>query len=120
MQQESAPSLFEEPSIEEQAQQQIIEKTQKGDLFDKKERLEVVKNLSDQHRFFHNQLEFIEVFKERGGFDIAVGNPPWLKIQFEEKGLMSEVFPELDIRKTTAPEIRKLQASFLKHKFSKI
>ena len=66
-----------------------------------------------QHRFFHNQLEFIEVFKERGGFDIAVGNPPWLKIQFEEKGLMSEVFPELDIRKTTAPEIRKLQASFL-------
>ena len=64
--------------------------------------------------FFHYQLEFIEVFKERGGFDVAVGNPPWLKVTFEEKGLMSEVFPELDIRKTSAPQVRKLQENFLK------
>jgi hypothetical protein len=106
-------SLFEEPTVREQAQQQIIEKTQKGDLFDNKERLEEVKNLSTLHRFFHNQLEFIEVFKERGGFDLIVGNPPWIKLQFEEKGLMSEVFPELLIRKVSAPKVRKLQGSFL-------
>ena len=66
-----------------------------------------------QYRYFHYQLEFIEVFRERGGFDVAVGNPPWLKLQFEEKGIMSEVFPELQIRKVSAPQVRKLQEAFL-------
>jgi hypothetical protein len=76
-------------------------------------RSQVVQKLSEQYRFFHYQLEFIEVFIERGGFDVAVGNPPWLKLQFEEKGLMSEVFPELEIRKVSAPQVRKLQTAFL-------
>ncbi len=76
-------------------------------------RLRIVKTMADQYRYFHYQLEFIEVFRERGGFDVAVGNPPWLKLQFEEKGLMSEVFPELQIRKVSAPEVRKLQEAFL-------
>ena len=89
--------MFEEPSVGEQAQQQIIAKTQKGDLFDNKERLEEVKSLSAQHRFFHNQLEFIEVFKERGGFDLINGNPPWLKITFEAKSIISERRPEVEI-----------------------
>ena len=83
------------------------------------ERSKLVNKLADQYKFFHNQLEFIEVFKERGGFDIAVGNPPWLKLQFEEKGLMSELFPELSIRKISAPKVRKLQNEFLANKAQK-
>ena len=39
-QSEAQPSLFEEPTVGAQAQKQIIEKTQKGDLFYNKERLE--------------------------------------------------------------------------------
>jgi hypothetical protein len=105
--------VLEEPSVKEQAQQQIIEKTQQSDLFDNKERLQEVKHLAETQRFFHNQLEFVEVYKERGGFDLALGNPPWLKLQFEEKGLMSERFPELMIRKVSAPQVRKLQESYL-------
>lgn len=111
--QEAQPSLFEEPSVAVQAQQQIIEKTQKGDLFDNKERLQEVKNLSAQHHFFHNQLEFIEVFKERGGFDVIVGNPPWLKIIFDEKGIVSEVFPEIQIQKIPATEMVDLRNRYL-------
>lgn len=106
-------------SVGSQAQQMIIDKTQQSNLFDNKERLEEVRALSNQHRFFHSQLEFIEVFKDRGGFDIAVGNPPWLKLQFEEKGLMSETFPELFIRKVSAPKVRELQNSYLKIKKQK-
>lgn len=105
--------VLEEPSVKEQAQQQIIDKTQQSDLFDNKDRLQEVKQLAETHRFFHNQLEFVEVYKERGGFDLALGNPPWLKLQFEEKGLMSERFPELMIRKVSAPQVRKLQESYL-------
>lgn len=76
-------------------------------------RSELVLRYARQYKFFHYELEFIEVFREQNGFDVAVGNPPWLKIAFEEKGLMSEIYPELEIRKVTAPQVKKLQADFL-------
>lgn len=106
--QEAQPYLFEEPSVGEQAQQQIIAKTQKGDLFDNKERLEEVKSLSIQHHFFHNQLEFIEVFKERGGFDLISGNPPWVNIEMDEAGVVSEKFPEVFVQKMSTSQIKNL------------
>ena len=37
-----------------------------------------------QYRFFHWPLEFPNVFhRERPGFDVVVGNPPWNKVKFE-------------------------------------
>lgn len=86
---------------------------QSSDSLFENERANLVAKYAEQYKFFHYELEFIEVFRERNGFDVAVGNPPWLKIAFEEKGLMSEIFPELEIRKVTAPQVKKLQAEFL-------
>ena len=111
---EAQLSLMEEPSVNEQAQQQIITKTQKADLFDNKERLEEVKHLSNQHRFFHNQLEFIEVFKEHGGFDVIVGNPPWVNITMDEAGILSESNPEIFIRKFSAPKVKLIVQDILR------
>ncbi len=98
---------------EQSIKEQIRKKAKAGTLFDDDRRIKNIEALAQQHRFFHNEIEFIEVFKERGGFDVIVGNPPWLKIQFEEKGIMSESFPELEIRKTTASKVRKLQENFM-------
>jgi hypothetical protein len=39
--------------------------------------LSTVAELAREYRFFHWQLEFEEVFA-RGGFDVALGNPPWI------------------------------------------
>ena len=40
--------------------------------------------LAAQYRFFHWPLEFPGVFhRERPGFDVVVGNPPWNKVKFE-------------------------------------
>ncbi len=108
--------VLEEPSVKELAQQQIIEKTQQSDLFDNKERLQEVKHLAEMHRFFHNQLEFIEVFKERGGFDVIVGNPPWVSIELDETGIISESNPEIYIRKHSAPEVKKIAQIILEEK----
>ena len=78
------------------------------------ERLTRVRDYASRYRFFHNELEFFEVFKERGGFDVIVGNPPWVKLQFEEKDIIAEKFPEVVIKKDSASEVRKKQAEFFK------
>ena len=70
-------------------------------------RLQLVREASSTYRFFHPQLEFIEVFKERGGFDVVVGNPPWVKLEFEESGIVGESHPEVLLRKVSAPDVRK-------------
>lgn len=46
---------------------------------------------ADKNKFFHWELEFPEVFIE-GGFDIAIGNPPYVEcsaIPFEKLDLMT-------------------------------
>jgi hypothetical protein len=49
------------------------------ELLKKNERLRIVSDVSDDIRFHHWELRFAELFAERGGFDIIVGNPPWVK-----------------------------------------
>jgi hypothetical protein len=90
----------------------IKESTDRANLFDNNERLTLVSQMANKYFFFHPQLEFLEVFWERGGFDLIAGNPPWLKLQFEEKGIISEKFPEVEIKKASAPQVRRLQDEF--------
>lgn len=100
--------------VRNQIEKQLTEALRKSaaSLFEN-ERAILVRRYSEQYRFFHYELEFIEVFREKNGFDLAVGNPPWIKVAFEEKGLISELFPEVEIRKTTAPQVRRMQSDFM-------
>lgn len=99
---------------------QIVAKTQeemltaahgKTNLFsdDDPLRLKIVCRLAERYRFFHPMLEFIEVFWLRDGFDVICGNPPWLKLEFDEQGILSEKYPEVAIRKVSAPDARKMR-----------
>jgi hypothetical protein len=98
----------------------IIQYTDSEELFSEdKKRLLLIQEYNKQYHFFHPQLEFLEVFWERGGFDLVTGNPPWLKIQFEEKGIISEKFPEVAIRNLSAPKVRNMQNQFLDDKWMK-
>lgn len=103
---------------------QIVAKTQeemltaahgKTNLFsdDDPLRLKIVCRLSERYRFFHPMLEFIEVFWLRDGFDIICGNPPWLKLEFDEKGIISEKFPEVEIRNIGSADVRKDISKYL-------
>ncbi|MBS1636195.1 MAG: hypothetical protein JST26_09780 [Bacteroidetes bacterium] len=94
---EDAPKIFEEV---------VIEYAERKDLFDENQRLKIVGELSNRYYFFHPQLEFLEVFWERGGFDLIAGNPPWVNIEMDEGGILSEGYPEYNIRDFSAPEIR--------------
>jgi|LSQX01.3.fsa_nt_gb hypothetical protein len=95
---------------EKQIAEQLREST--SSLFEN-ERAERVKKYAKQYKFFHYELEFIEVFRENNGFDVAVGNPPWIKLEFKEMDIMSEVFPEFSIRRMRGPEVRLLRDNFM-------
>lgn len=85
-----------------------------GDLF-KNARTPIVEELANRYHFFHPQLEFIEVFWLRDGFDIICGNPPWIKLEFDEKDIISELYPEVLIRRVSSPLVREMKVSIFKN-----
>lgn len=54
--------------------------------------LNTVREVADEQGFLHWDLDFAAVFA-RGGFDLQVGNPPWVRPLSEMDGLYSEVDP---------------------------
>ncbi|MEV4251832.1 class I SAM-dependent DNA methyltransferase [Spirillospora sp. NPDC049652] len=54
--------------------------------------LHVAKELADTQGFFHWELQFAQVF-QRGGFDLQVGNPPWVRPDWEEDVILAELEP---------------------------
>ncbi|END7171895.1 class I SAM-dependent DNA methyltransferase [Salmonella enterica subsp. enterica] len=74
-------------------------------LFRHLPRLAIVDALKKQHRFFHWDLEFCDLFAERGGFDLMLGNPPWLKVEWQEAGVLGDYEPEFVLRKLSASKL---------------
>ncbi|MFE4665235.1 Eco57I restriction-modification methylase domain-containing protein [Streptomyces sp. NPDC056716] len=69
-----------------------------------------IERLSGEYRFFHWHLEFPDVFHVpgdlaavgvdpvtgwAGGFDCVLGNPPWDRLEFEDKKYFSAVAPSI-------------------------
>lgn len=67
-------------------------------------RLALSKQIAEAQHFMHWELEFADVFAERGGFDFVIGNPPWIKIQWNEQGVLSDKNPMFAVKKLTANE----------------
>jgi hypothetical protein len=54
--------------------------------------LTVTQSIADAQGFFHWELDFAPVFA-RGGFDLQVGNPPWVRPDWDEAGVLAEFDP---------------------------
>jgi hypothetical protein len=79
-------------------------------------RLKQVLALGQQHRFFHWELDFADLFEDQGGFDLILGNPPWVKVEWNEGGVMGDCEPLFILREIPAPEMRILREGiFVKH-----
>ena len=72
-------------------------------------RVKVVEGIAAQRRFMHWELCFADVFAQRGGFDLILGNPPWLKVEWNESGVLGEFNPLFAIRKATATDLTRLR-----------
>lgn len=80
-------------------------------------RLALVKEIAEKQRFMHWELEFADVFAEHGGFDLILGNPPWIKIEWQEQFIISEKQPLFAIRKDfTATQVADMRLFTLKNK----
>lgn len=106
-------SLIDEVQPDLTAQQVQLQQvlTAKGELhlpslYQQFPRLGLVKTLSDRYKFFHWELTFADVFKDKGGFDIMLGNPPWLKVEWNESGVLGDYDPAFIIKKLSATKLR--------------
>ncbi|PKO70217.1 MAG: N-6 DNA methylase [Betaproteobacteria bacterium HGW-Betaproteobacteria-16] len=73
-------------------------------------RVAVVERITEEQRFVHWELCFADVLLRRGGFDLILGNPPWLKVEWNEAGILGECNPVFAIRKISASDLAKLRA----------
>ncbi|GAA1830292.1 Eco57I restriction-modification methylase domain-containing protein [Agromyces salentinus] len=62
------------------------------DLVESTPWLRAVEQIAAQQGFFHWELDFATVF-ERGGFDLQVGNPPWVRPRSDVDALLAEGDP---------------------------
>ncbi|OLO51836.1 restriction endonuclease subunit M [Actinomyces oris] len=61
-------------------------------VIDEHEWLTVVRNVAEVQGFFHWELDFATVFA-RGGFDLQVGNPPWVRPDVSVETLLADGDP---------------------------
>ena len=69
-------------------------------LFEQLPRLKFVDELANRRHFHHWELAFADVFyaehadgRPRGGFDLVLGNPPWIKVEWKEAGVLGDFDP---------------------------
>ncbi|MCP4119755.1 MAG: hypothetical protein GY737_31020 [Desulfobacteraceae bacterium] len=72
-------------------------------------RLKEVAKIAERQRFLHWELEFADIFEDHGGFDLMLGNPPWLKVEWNEGGILGDKDPEFVLRKISASNLAKFR-----------
>lgn len=53
----------------------------------------VVREIAEEQGFLHWELDFAHAFAEGGGFDLQVGNPPWVRPEWKENPVLAEFDP---------------------------
>ena len=72
-------------------------------------------SLAQQEAAWHWELEFSSVFADRGGFDLQVGNPPWVRPRWEDDVILAEIDPWFGVTelKAETPQVRKRKSAAL-------
>jgi hypothetical protein len=64
--------------------------------------LKVAESISAAQGFFHWELDFAPIFAH-GGFDLQVGNPPWVRPDWNEAGVLAEFDPWWQLAENRSP-----------------
>lgn len=79
-------------------------------------RLQIADTIAKQQKFMHWELEFANLFYERGGFDLVIGNPPWLKMTWNEQAMLADKNPMFAVKKLNAAQTATIRNNELKNK----
>lgn len=77
-------------------------------------RVSLVRQIADEMKFLHWELTYLPVFATKGGFDLILGNPPWVQPDWEEREVLADYYPELALRKYSAANVSKAREKYLK------
>lgn len=79
------------------------------DLGDPEQRfpwLHEVREIAEAQGFLHWELEFARVFTHGFGFDLQVGNPPWVRPRWDEDAVLAEFDPLFELEDEPDLEIK--------------
>ncbi len=77
----------------EKTQDLLFRETNVEALIETFDWLGVATRVAERERFVHFDLIFADVMRERGGFDVIVGNPPWAKPSWNEGLVLADIDP---------------------------
>ncbi|MFG2406146.1 hypothetical protein ACGFR8_17755 [Streptomyces brevispora] len=66
----------------------------------------VVREIAEDQGFLHWELDFALAFAEGGGFDLQVGNPPWVEIKWNSDASYAEHEPAISLAGNLSEEHR--------------
>lgn len=76
-------------------------------------RLKLVSQLAEAKHFFHWELEFADIFLLEGGFDLTLGNPPWIKVEWQEGDVLGDYEPLTVLRNLSASNLAEQREELL-------
>ena len=76
-------------------------------------RLEVIEETTAEQRFLHWPLVFADVLSRRSGFDLIVGNPPWVRLNWTEQKVLAHHTPSIVLRNWSADQINQQRDNIL-------
>ncbi|WP_419885746.1 Eco57I restriction-modification methylase domain-containing protein [Paenibacillus sp. B-A-8] len=89
-------------------------------LCERNPRLKVSQEIAEANKFLHWELEFADLFEERGGFDLVIGNPPWIKLSWQEQATLADLNPLFSIKNLGASNSAQVRGLELRNKTSEI
>ncbi len=93
-----------------------LERGRTSDVREGPDHLEVADEVAERRQFQHWEAQFPEVFAEDGGFDVVLGNPPWIDVSWQERGILSEIDPRVAIRDYTGQQAADRRGSILEQR----
>lgn len=73
-------------------------------LCERNPRLQLAKEIAAANKFIHWELEFADLFEKRGGFDLVIGNPPWIKMEWNEQAVLADRYPLFAVKNYSATQ----------------
>lgn len=67
-------------------------------------RLALVRQIAKRNKFMHWELEFADVFQENGGMSLEIGNPPWVKLTWNEQNVLGDTYPMFAVKDMSAKQ----------------